>query len=149
MTHKTITWVAAIDGKRAHFYTKGEERRLGDLNHTLTARPIRIDVSGGRRDLGRVHERIGSARHIVEPRTSERVLEREAFVREVAHYLDDALAQGKYTRLIISAPPKVLGFLRKELSKRVKDVIALELDKDLMQLTPAQLQKHLEKIVYV
>ncbi|MCB2081681.1 MAG: host attachment protein [Rickettsiales bacterium] len=147
---KTITWIAAIDGKHAHFYTKDESHRLGNLNHTLTAQPIRTDEPTGRHELGRVHDRVGGGgRHIVEPHTSDRTLERKAFMREVAKYLDKALARGEYNRLVVAAPPKILGFLREALSKPVKDVIALELDKDLMQLTPAQVQKKKKKVVYV
>lgn len=138
-----------MDGKSAHFYTKGPEPRLGELNYTLTARPLRTDPSQGRRELGRVRDRNGSGRHIIEPHTSDRTLERKAFMHYVAEYLDEALAKEEYNRLVVAAPPKILGFLRKALSKPVKDAIALELDKDLMQMRPQQLQEQLEKIVHI
>ena len=146
---KTITWTAVIDGKNAHFYTKGPERRLGDLNHTLTAYPIRDDPSAGKRELGRVKDRIASGRHIIEPRTSDKTEQNKQFVKEVAKYLEKALEKEEYNRLVVIAPPKILGFLRKLLSQFVKDVIALELDKDFANLTPQQIQEHLEKLVYI
>ena len=146
---KTLTWVATVDGQHAHFYTKGEEHRLGDLNYTLTARPIRTDVPASRHALGRVYDRHGNGRHIIEPHTSDRAQGDKAFVDRVAAYLDKARANGEFTRLIISAPPGIIGLLRDTLSKEVKDTIALELDKDLMQCTPAQIQHYLEKIIYV
>lgn len=143
---QTITWVAAIDGEKAHFFTKGAERRLNDLNHTLTARPIRTN-NETRRVMGRVHDRIGSARHIVEPHMDDRTQEKRVFAEEVAEYLEGSLAKQKYNRLIVVAPPKLLGVLRKALNKPVKNTIVLELDKDFAHLSPEQIQEHLEKIM--
>ncbi|MDB2414209.1 host attachment protein [Rickettsiales bacterium] len=149
MTRKIITWIAVIDSKHARFYTRNEDHHLGELNHTLTAKLIRTDEPTGRRELGRTYDSVGGARHIIEPHTSDRTLSRKAFMHEVADHLDKALEEKEYNRLVVAAPPKVLGFLRKALSKEVKDIIALELDKDLMELTPEQIQEHLNKIVHV
>ncbi len=145
---KTITWIAVVNGRQAHFYTKGPEKRLGDLNHTLTALPVRT-TNEARKSLGRVHDRFGPARHIAEPHTEDKEQERHLFAQQVADYLQASLAEKQYDRLIMVAPPKTLGVLRKLLSAPVKGVIALELDKDFIHLSPEQIQKHLEKIVYV
>jgi protein required for attachment to host cells len=149
MREKTITWVAVIDSNNAHFYGKGPELCLGDLNHTLTARPIRDDPSVGRRELGRVHDRVGDKRHIIEPHTDDKTQKDKQFTKEVATYLESALQEQKYNRLVVIAPPKILGILRKLLNQSVKDVIVLELDKELTHLTPPQIQEHLEKIVHI
>ncbi|MDB2414164.1 host attachment protein [Rickettsiales bacterium] len=146
---KRITWIAVMDGKHSNFYTMMTEHHLGDLHHTLSAKPIRTDEPTGRGELGRTYDSAGGARHIIEPHTSDRTLERKQFMREVAEYLKDKLDKEEYHRLIITAPPKILGFLRKELSKTVKDVIALEIDKDLVEFHPKEIQEYLEKIIHI
>lgn len=145
----TITWTAVLDSKQAHFYSKGPEAKLGELNHTLTARPIRTDQPSGRGNLGRSFDRVGGGRHAIEPHTSDRTQQRQGFMHEVADYLHHAKEKGEYDRLVLVAPPKVLGILRKELSKPVRDVLALEVDKDFMHLTPQQIQAQLEQVVYI
>lgn len=147
MKNAKITWVAAIDGQFANFFTKLPASGLQDLNHSMQAQPVRTDTAGGRRDLGRAYDRRGGGRHIVEPHTSERTQQRRQFMREVAEFLHTSLEQGKYNRLVVAAPPKILGFLRQELSDAVRAVIVLELDKDLIQLEPQQIQEKLDQVI--
>ncbi|WHQ46926.1 MAG: host attachment protein [Candidatus Midichloria sp.] len=45
-----------------------------------------------------------------------------------------------YNKLIIAAPPRILGMLRKKLSKDLKQHVILELDKGLMQSSLVQIE---------
>ena len=177
MKNKNITWTAVIDGRNAHFYTKQPEFRLKQYNYKLTAKPkndnrdlglvedritnYKLDLSysltakpineneENKSNLGRVHDRMGEGKHIMEPPTSEEDKNNESFAREVKEFLEDSLERGRYNRLIVVASPKILSLLRKMLSKPVRDSVALELDKDFTHLTPKQIQENLEKIVHI
>lgn len=54
-----------------------------------------------------------------------------------------------HDRLVLVAPPKTLGVLRKTLSKSLKDIIALELDKNFIKLAPHEIQKQLEDVIFI
>ncbi|MDJ1305066.1 MAG: host attachment protein [Candidatus Midichloria sp.] len=96
------------------------------------------------KSLGRSFERHGAMRHIIEPHTDDKTQEIQEFTREVIQYLEDLFTKKTYSKLIIAAPPKVLGMLRKKLSKDLKQHIILELDKDLIQSSVVQIEAHLK-----
>lgn len=55
----------------------------------------------------------------------------KVFARELGRYLDKARLEHRYDQLVLVAPPKFLGALRKELGKEVEKLVAEELPKDL------------------
>ena len=65
---------------------------------------------------------------------SPRGREADRFAREVADWLEQAVSGGRFRHLVICAAPKMLGRLRQQLPARVKDIVRLELDKDLSRL---------------
>ena len=58
-------------------------------------------------------------------------LEEDRFAGEIADALYKAAHKGDYKNLVIVAPPKTLGVLRKEYHKEVSDRIVAEVHKDL------------------
>ncbi len=142
---KYITWVAVLDGRKALLLTKSTSNRLEILDHAFTAEPIRTNTET-HNTLGRSFSssRAG-VRHIIEPHTDEQTQEKQEFIKEISEYLESSLWE--YDRLILAAPPKALGYLRKILSKEVKDKVILELDNDFVRLAPHQIQQHLEKLI--
>ena len=65
------------------------------------------------------------------------------FAREVGRYLDQARNEHRYDQLVLVAPPKFLGALRKELHKEVEKLVAEELPKDLSWFNARDLQRYL------
>ena len=55
--------------------------------------------------------------------------------------LERLFADHTYKHLIIIAPAKVLGYIRTHLSKSVKEMVALEIDKDFIHESPEHIQK--------
>ena len=95
---------------------------------------------------GRVHDRMGRARHAMEPDTGVKEEARRRFVKEMVVRLETGNLKGEFSRLVLLAAPAVLGVLRKtlttELTKTVikeipKDVIGQSLDKIHTQLVRA------------
>jgi len=58
--------------------------------------------------------------------------EREVFAKEIADYVIKARALGRFNKLVVVASRQMLGPLRKEWPNPVKQLIAHELDKDLI-----------------
>src|SRR5690606_39531091 len=56
------------------------------------------------------------------------------FARDIARYLDKARIDRRYDKLILVAPPKFLGALRKHLDKDVARMVVEEIPKDVSAL---------------
>jgi protein required for attachment to host cells len=70
-------------------------------------------------------------------------LEEDRFAAETAGLLKDWAMRNEFESLIIVAPPKTLGELRKHYHKQVSERIAGELDKDLTGHTVPQIEEAL------
>lgn len=72
-------------------------------------------------------------------------LEEDRFAAETAALLNDRALRGDFKSLIVIAPPKTLGELRKHYHKEVAGRITAELDKDLTGHTVPQIEEALLK----
>lgn len=125
-------WVLVCDGRKAlileatgkptapHLVLK-EEKSIEDA----PARELGTDRPG------RVYQSVGAKRSSVE-QLDRHVEAERLFMRDVAARLDAALLAGETEDLIIVAPPKALGMLRAEYSRRLKDAVRSEIPKDLV-----------------
>jgi protein required for attachment to host cells len=132
-----------IDGKQALFYNKPKDENLIKLQHKFESTADRSDHHTTH-SLGRAFDSAGSARHAIEPHIDERVKEKQDFISEVMGYLEKLFADHQYKHLVIIAPPKVLGFIRNHISKQLKEMLVLEIDKDFTH-EPAE---HIQKEVF-
>ena len=87
----------------------------------------------------------GGTRHIIEPHTSDLDIERHQFMHDVALYLHGSLEKLEYDKLMLIAPPKILGMIRKELSDDVQKTIILEINKDFLPLSEEQVKLHIKR----
>jgi protein required for attachment to host cells len=67
----------------------------------------------------------------------------DRFAAETAKLLQQRAQNGEFDKLIVIAPPRTLGELRKHYHKEVSDRIAGELAKDLTGHPVAEIEKHL------
>jgi protein required for attachment to host cells len=67
----------------------------------------------------------------------------EVFSRQLAEYLDKARIAHRFDRLYLVAPPKFLGFIRKELGKEVGKLVHEEIHKDFSSLNLRDLAKQI------
>ncbi|WP_417671312.1 host attachment protein [Roseibium sp.] len=82
----------------------------------------------------------GPQRSAMEP-TDWHTLEKHRFAKDMADQLYKAAHKGKFSKLIVVAPPMTLGDLRKEFHKEVKDRVVAEIDKTLTGHPPAEIEK--------
>jgi protein required for attachment to host cells len=66
------------------------------------------------------------------------------FARQVADYLNHAIAESAVTRLVIIAAPRFLGYLRSELSDTALRAIALAEPRNLSDLDEKQIRSYFE-----
>ncbi len=146
----TTTWILIADGARARIFAnlgpgKGIETVDGG-EFGADHRPDRDIVSD---KPGRSFESVGDTRHAYEPRHDPHRELKRAFSEELAAMLDEKLAAKAYDRVILVAPPAMLGDLRAALSAHVKGAVYAELDKDLTKTPVAELPQHLGAVLAV
>lgn len=140
-----MIWILVANQAEAQIYSAN--RLPGGL--TLVRTLSHAEGAAHARDLisdapGRVHDRMGSARHSMEPDMGVKEEERRRFVKEMVDWLEAAHLKGEFDQLVLLAAPAVLGVIRKavagDLAKAVtkeisKDVIGQDIDKIQAQLT--------------
>ena len=136
-------WVLIGDGRKALFFINKGSPDLLDLRVLET----RIDDNPATRDQGsdrpgRAFASVGGARSAVGD-TDWHVVEEARFARAIAERINAGAEAGEFSEIIIIAPPKTLGEIRKDLSKRAYACVAGELAKDLTRHPLAEIEKAL------
>ncbi len=151
MPKNPTTWIVVADGARARFLRAAE-----DGKGLLPARGADLIAPEGRRhtrDLvsdrpGRVDSTSrGGQRHSFEPTHDYHKLVKHRFTVSVADVLDKACLAKEFDELILVAPRRSLGELRKVLSKRVQKVVQQEIPKDFTDYTLSMMWRHLRPLV--
>lgn len=144
------TWIVIADGMRARILRqdKRTEPPVPALDRDLYA----PDVHGFARDLksekpGRAFDTGSGGRHAMQPRNDPHQQQKHAFARHISGLLNDAAKRRQFERLILVAPPKMLGELRAGLDAHATDLVGGELARDLVHLPIADLQEHLETVL--
>lgn len=142
-----VTWVLIADGMHARVLCQQAP------GGTLTAMPdyelSAPTVKGFSRDLksdrpGRAFDTGSGQRHAMEPRSDPHRREKTVFAGRVAALLNKAADRNEFQRLVLVAPPRMLGALRSELDVRTRALISCELARDLVHTPVGELSEHLE-----
>ncbi|MCB1487833.1 MAG: host attachment protein [Bauldia sp.] len=140
---KTGTWVVVCDGRKAVVFDNIGDPEYPDLRireaETHEA-PRTSDM--GTDAPGRVHQRFGESRSAVE-QTDWHDREEEAFLKDLAAQLDKAVSDGKAMGLVIVAPPRALGMIRKAYTHAIKEALVAEIDKDYTNVPPDEVEARL------
>jgi protein required for attachment to host cells len=139
------TWLVAADDSRARvLQVTDRERHLTEIQDLVNPagraqdRELQTDAeprfNGTRGGPPSDAERQGAVEHSV-----------RVFAREVGRYLDKARIAQRFDRLVLVAPPKFLGALRKELHKEVEKLVAEELPKDLSWFNAREIERYFAK----
>lgn len=134
------TWIVAADASRARVLQVTDREQL-------------LEVEDFVNPEGRLHNREidSDARgrfpggNTWQPEVEAVEHQNELFAKRVADYLDKARTEHRYDRLVIAAPPKTLGQLRKSLPREVEKLVADELPKDLSGLSAREIERYFAK----
>jgi protein required for attachment to host cells len=138
------TWILIGDGGCARVLT-----RTGTDHHLAAVPGLSFDAAlPANREIGtdrpgRSHESHGTARHAIEPHIDQHAELKRKFVTGVLHTLAAKHNEGAFDKLIIVAPPTVLGVIRPELKGALRDATVREIDKDLTKTPIHEIAFHL------
>jgi protein required for attachment to host cells len=118
-------WVFVGDGRKALLLRNEGDPDLLDLRRV----GVREDENRPDRDQSAVEpmERHG--------------IDEERFAAGIAERLNRAAEEDQFEHIVIVAPPKVLGELRRDFSKKLQGKILAEIDKDLTHHTFPEIAK--------
>lgn len=146
---RRTTWILVADGARARIISRVVEG-FGASADTTISEPYNFEEDrlpsrelAGERPT-RVHDRFGPGRHAVEPKQTPNRKLVARFATEIADMLSDCLKARGFDRLIVVAPPAMLGDLRKSLSNHVRAKVIAEIDKDMTKAGIPEVMKHIE-----
>lgn len=143
------TWIVVADSASAQFYAlheSGAECSIEPVAETMVSGIHRHAADLKSDKPGRAFAGAGSAmRSALEPHHDYHKLEKHDFIRAIAMFLEHAFAEHKFERLILAAPDRSLGELRRELPDKVRAAVRYEIPKDLTKLERRDLRAHLEQ----
>ena len=144
----TRTWIVVADGATARlFENRGPGRGMAPLSDGEMHGPHAATRELGSERPGRVHDRKGPGRHAMAPRADWHAQQKQDFLKAVAARLDHAAAGKAFDRLILVAPAKALGELRRALGREAAARVAGELPKDLTKVAVPELPEHLGDLI--
>ena len=149
---RSRTWIVVADGARARFFTASDDggklvpARPVDMVAPMNRRPAR-DLKSDKPGRSYSSSRSG-VRHAFEPPHDYHKMEKHRFSAAVAEALQAASESKAFDRLVLVAPRRSLGELRRLLSERVKKQIGQEIAKDLTGETASRLWRHLQPLLH-
>lgn len=87
-----------------------------------------------------------SAHGAFSPHTDPKDIAVDDYAREIAHDLNRGRNAQAYKNLVIITPAHMSGLLNKHLDKHVKELVSLEIHKDVMQLSHSELVEYLREL---
>lgn len=148
MPWRKKTWILVADGARAHILlNRGPATGLEPVGGHDFAAPLPPTRELGSDRPGRTHRSADSTRAAMEPRVDWHAYEKHLFAKSMAKVLDEAAMAKAFDRLVLVAPPRVLGELRAALGAQTRALVKAELNKDLTHLAPHELLPHLADVL--
>jgi protein required for attachment to host cells len=142
---KVKYWAVVMDAGHARLMQK--HGRLEAWSPVEDETVARLSPAGAAQ--GRSFESVGGARHAVHPHTDPRALEKRRFTDMMADRLTEAARANLYDRLLLVAPPQVLGELRQALAEPALSRVTGELDKDLIKIPMPDLGHRLDELAVI
>lgn len=120
-------WILIADGSRAKILEK-YNNTLHNIELTYHSEEVSFEKDKGHHRPGIVTPSVVHAKHSFPPHEEWGIFERHEFAIKIATILNQN--NDKFDELVLIAPPKVLGDLRKYLNKHSLDKLINEINKD-------------------
>jgi protein required for attachment to host cells len=136
-------WVVVCDGAKALVLQNAGSRATPNLKTKEVyehADPKTSDIGTDR--PGRAHSSVGHGRSAVE-QTDWHDREEQKFLAKLAARLDKAVLGGETPSLIVVAPPRAIGVLRRAYTSHVRQAIRAEVEKDYVKMPVDEIERHL------
>ena len=147
---KTV-WILVCDGAKSRTFEKdGKERSWRLIEESVHAESrsrasqLVSDHSGRRSSEG------ASVHHnALVPASSPKEVEKGHFVHSLSTMLDQAMRSRRFDRLVLVAPPHILGMLRKKLTPELGKHLLATVGKNLNHLSGEELADELRDVVRI
>ena len=136
-------WVVVCDGAKALVLQNAGNRKTPSLKTKEVYEqddPKTSDI--GTDKPGRSFNSMSNGRSAME-QTDWHDQSEQRFLAKLAVRLDKAILGGEMPSLIVVAPPRAIGVLRKEFSKHVRQAITGEVEKDYVKMPIDEIERHL------
>lgn len=136
-------WVVVCDGAKALVLQNAGNRKTPSLKTKEVYEqddPKTSDI--GTNKPGRSFNSMSNGRSAME-QTDWHDQSEQRFLAKLAVRLDKAILGGEMPSLIVVAPPRAIGVLRKEFSKHVRQAITGEVEKDYVKMPIDEIMRHL------
>ncbi|MFY0526014.1 host attachment protein [Archangium gephyra] len=136
-------WILVANGSRAKLFATDERAEKWDLREEFQHEESR---SMSRQLLNQPDNPNAGSLHKPQPENqpdARQQLEIDRFARELAARLERGLNDHAYDRLVIAAPPGMLGLLRKLVSTRVHQKLMLDFRADYMNVPDRELPERI------
>lgn len=147
---RPVTWVLLIDAGEARVLRKPDPApEMANLpletvlDRTSDVRPLREIMSD---KPGRSFSSHGHGQSAMEYSSDPVRDETRAFARDILTELDARLKTGDFARLLVYAPPRMLGLLREVMPDGLAGAVAGEHAKDLLKLPELDLRSLLQQV---
>lgn len=146
MPNRTI-WFVVADAARAEALVK----RKGESGYETLRSWENPDAQLKAHDMGedrpgRAFDSLGPHRSAMEPRETPKEAAKRDFARELVGALDAAVAAGEVQRIVLLAPPRLLGEIRALMPPALAAAVREDHPKDYTRLPRAELFQRLDEI---
>jgi protein required for attachment to host cells len=136
-------WVVVCDGKKALLLENvGDTKVLKLKTREVHEQSDAKTSEQGTDKPGRSINSIDSRRSAME-QTDWHDQGEERFLQRLASRLDAEVNAGNAKSVIMVAPPRALGVLRRAYSQNLRNVLRAEIDKDFVRMPVDEIEKHL------
>lgn len=142
-------WFVLADGAKARIlqHRSTEPRGFAVIVHEVSPEAQLPSHELATDRPGRSYESAAPSRHAVEWKTDPHEAAKTHFEEKVVDLVNRAAEQGLFDALVLVAPPRVLGGMRKALSDHAKERLVLEEGKDLLKLPEQVLTTRLSALL--
>jgi len=136
-------WVLICDGAKAILAENAGDTAAPNLEvREAFGHPDPATREQGTDRPGRKFASVGDMRSTTEQTDFHEQAE-EKFLREVASRLEHDVGERHIESLVVVAPPRAIGVLRRAFSPRVKNIVRHEVEKDYVHMPIRDVERHL------
>lgn len=139
------SWVLICDGGKAILAENAGDAEVPNLQvREAFEQPDPPTREQGTDKPGRKFSGVGEARSATE-QTDFHYLAEEDFLRKIVSRIERDVSERRIENLVVVAPPRAIGLLRREFSPAVRNVLRHEVEKDYVHLPMAEVERHLSR----
>ena len=138
-------WIVVANGGEAHIMQRTKPGGFTELM-TLRSEGNKKTHEMVSDKAGRAFSSAGVGRSAIEPHTDPQRHAKQVFAHDIAHMLK--AEEAEYDRLVLVAPPRMLGDLRAALDSSLRGRIIAEMNKDFTHSLKQELPEQLEETVH-